>query len=91
MQDLDTLIDSRDFTDKIGSLANDAPWPMYSFNRPAYMLWDALANGLCNRGWTDEQIKEWLQSKGPRWALDGSLGDKLKAIAHEYANTIETD
>ena len=62
-------------------------WPMYSFDRPAYMLWGAIANGLKSRGWTEKQIKDWLQSKHPRWALDCELGEALEKAGAEFAKT----
>lgn len=80
-----------DITGKIGNLfhSHETPpeWPMYSYSRPAYMLWNAIANGLIAKGWTEEQIKEWMQSKETRWALDGKLGDKILKLGEEYAAT----
>lgn len=64
-------------------------WPMYSFDRPASIFWNAVAGGLNKRGWTDEQIKTWLQSKNPRWALDGDLSEKIEALGEEFAKTID--
>jgi hypothetical protein len=81
-----------DITDKIGPLwINPEPpqWPMYSFNRAAYTLWNAIASELDKLGWTEEQIKTWLQSKGARWALDMDLGDALEALGRKYAHTLE--
>jgi hypothetical protein len=84
-----------DITDKIGSLYNGTKelpeWPMYSFDRPAYYLWNAIANGLHQRGWTEEQIKDWLQSKSARWALDGSLGESIEQLGAEFAAIIVKD
>jgi predicted transcriptional regulator len=76
-----------DITGEIGPLwqSSEAPeWPMYSYARPASILWNAIANELHARGWSEAQIKEWLQSKEPRWALDGALGDAIELIAREY-------
>lgn len=64
-------------------------WPMYSFERPGSMLWNAIARGLHRRGWTDEEIKAWLQSKNPRWALDGELGDLITSIGEIYSRGLE--
>ena len=75
-----TNMNDYDITDKIGPLyvAPEPPeWPMYSYDRPSYLLWNAIAKSLHERGASDDQIKEWLQSKEPRWALDGSLGDDI--------------
>jgi hypothetical protein len=79
-----------DCTDKIGPIAKPylkpgADWPMYSYERPSDIVWNAIAGELHKRGWTDRQIKTWLQSKQPRWALDGELAEMLTAAAIEYA------
>lgn len=64
-------------------------WPMYSFSRPASILWNAVAAELNRKGWTDEEIRKWLQSKHPRWALDGELGDRLAKLGTEWAAKAE--
>lgn len=48
-----------------------------------------IARGLHRRGWTDEEIKAWLQSKNPRWALDGELGDLITSIGEIYSRGLE--
>jgi hypothetical protein len=81
-------MENYDISGKIGNLFNTNPepeWPMYSYDRPASILWSAIAGKLHEAGWTDEQIKEWLQSKETRWALDGSLGDALRALGERFA------
>jgi hypothetical protein len=82
-----------DITDRIGPLQvrihEEPEWPMYSYERPAWMLWNAIASGLHQRGWTDDEIKEWLQSKEPRWALDRDLGEAIEKLGHEYATTAQ--
>jgi hypothetical protein len=65
------------------------PHQMYSYERPASELWCAIANELYQRGWTKKEIFDWLKSKEPRWALDGTLGTKLRELAVEYAKTID--
>lgn len=65
-----------------------AVWPMYSFDRPAHILWNAIGDELFSNGWTDDNIKAWLQSKGPRWELDGDLGNRLESLGKEYAGII---
>lgn len=80
-----------DITGTIGPLfLTDEPpqWPMYSFNRPSHMLWNIIYNKLRERGWTEEEAKQWLQSKGPRWALDDKLGEAIERIAIEYTDTM---
>jgi len=57
---------------------------MYSFDRPAYLLWQSVFEGLLDRGWTQEEAIAWLQSKGPRHLLD-QHDDALRKIGSEYA------
>jgi hypothetical protein len=78
--------DFYDCTDLIGPHDSDKPWPMYSYERPAYLVWNAIAGALHKRGWTDSQIKDWLQSKQARWALDGELGEAIQDLGDAYAN-----
>lgn len=80
-----------DCTGHIGALyEHDKPeWPMYSFDRPSHIVWNAIATVLHKRGWSDPRIKEWLQSKAPRWALDDKLGDELRTAAEIWANSAE--
>lgn len=80
-----------DITTKIGPLfpRPEAPsCPMYSYDRPAYILWNAIGRTLAQHGWTERQIMEWLSSKEPRWALDGVLGDVLEQLGIEYAQSM---
>ena len=83
-----------DITAKIGELfpihtAERPPeWPMYSFDRPSRILWNAIARRLIDAGWTEDQIKEWLQSRMTRWALDFSLGEAIARIGAEYAESM---
>ena len=70
-------------------LAEAAPeWPMYSYGRPAWLLWNAIGRELFAAGWSEDRIKEWLQSKSTRWALDMDLGDQIAAIGKAYAARI---
>jgi uncharacterized membrane protein len=64
---------------------NEAAWPMYSYEHPASIVWNTIANVLHERGWSEAKIKNWLQSKDARWALDGELGDALTNAAEQYA------
>lgn len=67
-----------DFTDKFQQLTAETldfepfgdKWPMYSFDRPAYLFWNGVANYLRNAGYSDKEIREELQSKSVRWMLD---------------------
>lgn len=78
-----------DISGKIGPLYGpvtpEPEWPMYSYERPAWMLWNAIANELHTAGWSEEKIRDWLQSKSARWALDGDLGDALRDMGKKYA------
>lgn len=81
-------LESYDCTGKIGPLYADArtpEWPMFSFDRPSSIVWNAIAANLNKRGWSDQRIRDWLASKNTRWALDGSLGDELAAFADKWA------
>lgn len=80
-----------DITGKIGPLydtTSNADWPMYSFYGPSMRVWGTVANRLHKRGWSEDKIKEWLQSKNARWAMDQSLGDALASAAAAYADRI---
>ncbi len=58
-------------------------WEMFSFDRPSYVLWNAVGKELFKNGWTMEEIRCFLQSKYPRWELDGSLAEKIEKIGTE--------
>jgi hypothetical protein len=60
-------------------------WPMYSYDRPAYMVWNVIGQYMADNGYTLEEIKWWMQSKNPRYELDGYLGDMLKETAKKWA------
>ena len=70
-----------DITAAMGPLC---PIPMYSFNTPAYLLWQAVFDGLQEAGMSEVEAIEWLQSKSARWAMDGELGDSIRALGHAY-------
>ncbi len=71
----------QDYNSLIGPLNSDTAWPMYSFERPAYAFWNGLATALHQRGWSDEEIREWLQSKEPRYLLnEGTVPEALEAM-----------
>lgn len=87
------MIDSDyDISGKIGPMydtTSGAEWPMYSFNGPSMTVWGTIAAALHERGWSDARVKEWLQSKAARWAMDMDLGEALIRTAREYAASIE--
>jgi hypothetical protein len=76
--------DPYDCTGHIGPL-NESEWGMYSFNMPSFDLWNAMAAELNAKGWNDEEIKDFLQSKQTRWMLDGKLGEELRKLGKKYA------
>jgi hypothetical protein len=80
-----------DISGKIGEAgwATVAEWPMYSYSRPGNILWNAIAGALHARGWSDKKIKDWLQAKDARWALDGELGELITSVGKAYAEKIE--
>lgn len=83
-----------DITGKVGSLypaTHDIEWPMYSYDRPAYKLWNAIGKRLTEHGWTEGEVKAWLQSKDTRHALDGALGDAIEKLGAEFADSVRND
>jgi hypothetical protein len=75
----------RDITVDIGQYGNGAhEIPIYSYERPAYILWQAVFEGLIESGKTEAQAIEWLQSKSARWALDTDLGNDLRALGRAF-------
>ncbi len=60
---------------------------MYSYDTPAYTLWDAVARGLMSKGCTQAEAEAWLRSKGARWALDGTLGDSITKLGFELGQS----
>ena len=77
-------IKTRDITADMCGLAGDRAIPMYSHERPSNLLWQAVYEGLVQSGMSHKQAVDWLQSKSPRWALDGDLGDKIEALGKEF-------
>ena len=92
MSDISNGDGTIDITMKVGQLHSvheNPDWPMFSYERPASILWNAIANGLHKRGWSEDKIREWLQSKNPRYALDGSLGTAIEEIGKIFAMDAE--
>jgi hypothetical protein len=56
----------------------------YSYERPSYIVGNALLNGFIRAGYTKEQAINLFHSKGYRWVLDGILGEHLTEIAYQY-------
>ncbi len=80
-----------DITGRIGPQfrPQDEPeWPMNSYERPAYMLWNAIASELHAAKWPEARIRDWLQSKQARWALDGDLGNRIRKAGRAHARDV---
>lgn len=78
----------RDISGDIGPLYDrrePVKVPMYSYDRPAYIVWQGVFNALLDQGKTEEQAIDILQSKHMRWALDGELSDILAKAGYDYA------
>lgn len=56
----------------------------YSYERPAYIVGNALLNGIIRAGYTKEQAINLFHSKAYRWALDMALGEHLHEIGYQY-------
>jgi hypothetical protein len=84
-----------DITGRIGQMFQsdmaEPEFPMFSYSRPSSILWQAMFDGLRAKGWSEAKALEWLQSKGPRWELDGSLGDALEELGKQWAEKIARD
>ena len=79
-----------DITGKIGELYPDTKepeWPMYSYGRPARLFWNGIAIALDKRGWSEEQVKTFLQSINARHWLD-SQEELIESLAIGVASTI---
>lgn len=80
----------RDISCDIGPLyplhKNTEPkYPMYSYKRAAYSLWQGVFNALIDQGRTEEEAFDVLMSKHMRWALDGKLAEALQQFGYEFA------
>ena len=73
---------------EIGPLEANVNCPMYSYDTPSRLFWRSVIDTLQERGWSEENIKSFLQSKDPRWALDSELGDTIMMVASLYASQV---
>jgi len=55
----------------------------YSYERPAYIVGNALLNGIIKAGYTKEQAINLFHSKAYRWALDFGLEEQLQEIGFQ--------
>jgi hypothetical protein len=60
----------------------------YSYDRPSWMVMNALMNGFMANGLTEEQARVLFSSKAIRHALDQSFGEALEAMAYHFGITI---
>ena len=67
--------------------SNPVPWPMYSFETPAFCFWNGVANGFRRAGWTEDEIQGWLQSKLARWEMDGN-DHEIEELGERFAKRI---
>ena len=56
----------------------------YSYDRPAWIVANAIMNGLIDAGFTHKQAYNWLYSKSYRHFLDGKE-HRLEQLAYELA------
>jgi len=69
----------------------DAITDAYSFKRPAYIVGQALMQGMIAGGLTEAEALSLLYSKAYRWALDMDLGDLLRTISEDYGRRMAED
>jgi hypothetical protein len=72
----------RDITADIGPRypSNPAAIPMFAFNEPAVMFWQAVYDGLRSGGANHLEAVAWLQSKHARWLMASDAVDLLVAV-----------
>lgn len=83
---------ARDIAGDIGVLfpiVAEAPVPMYSFDRPSSVFWQAVFDGLIHRGWSEADALAWLQSRGPRHALDGEYSTMIRRAGMALATVAD--
>lgn len=47
--------------------------PMYSYDRPAWLFWQGVADQLQEQGMSEERAIAWLKSSSTRHGLDGAI------------------
>ena len=63
--------------------AEEDALPIFSYEDPARMFWNAMMNGLMDSGFTEQQAKDFIASKRARCMLDGDVGQRLAALGYE--------
>lgn len=53
----------------------------YSFRRPAFIVGQALMEGMIAGGLTEKEALSLIYSKAYRWSLDFGLEEKLRQLA----------
>ncbi len=79
----------RDITTEIGPkwgpVSGPNPkYPMYSYERPAWIFWQGFYNGLIDCGFSHQTSIEIMQSRDVRHMLDGD-GDEIKDMGYQWA------
>lgn len=62
----------------------------YSFKTPAWEFWEGFAQGLIQRGLSDEAINEVISSKLTRWMFD-SKAEKVRALGKRMAKEMKQE
>lgn len=80
--------DPPEYADRFGQLGEvdpvtgrAYPWAMNSFRRVAVVFWQGFARALHGRGFSDEQVRDQLQSVGTRLLLDDRHGE-VERLGH---------
>jgi len=77
----------KDITGEIGPINDKSKYPMYSYERPAYIFWQGAYEGMIKLGKTHNEAITILQSKAARWLLDHN--DLLiKNLGKELASSL---
>lgn len=79
----------KDFTIHFGNIGSGRQVEMYSYDRPAYLFWNAFCNELIARGLTERQAFEEMASKGVRWMLDAQ-GEMIEGLAKQMAREYQS-
>jgi hypothetical protein len=74
--------EQNDISADLGNIDTGKPVEMYSYERPANILWQGVYDGLRSRGMSHRKAVEWLQSRETRWLLDGELGATLTKLGN---------
>ena len=71
-------------------LKDDQPFAMYSYERVVCNVLEGMILNLLERGFTQEQVVETLQSKQVRWLLDRQENELMEA-GYDLATELEIE